>query len=80
MRYLTIRDAADALSVSVNTVRAMLPRLGAVDLKGGSGKNRMIRIPEDAITEYLRGCEICEPAEVRPVTPMKPFRLERRRA
>ena len=82
-QYLTISDAAEALSVSVNTIRAMLPKLGAVDLKGGSGKNRMIRIPEDAITAYLRECGIPDPAAViesRIAKPETPFRLERRKS
>jgi len=81
-QYLTISDAAEALSVSVNTIRAMLPKLGAVDLKGGSGKNRMIRIPEDAITAYLRECGIPDPAaviEIQTTKPKEPFRLERRK-
>lgn len=79
-RFLTIRDAAAALDVSVNTLRSMLPKLGAVDLKYGAGKNRMIRIPEDAILAYLRGCEIGEPVQIEPAAKVKEFRLERRRA
>ena len=61
-RYLTINDAASALSVSVNTVRSMLPKLNAVDLRGGGGKNRLIRIPVEAIERFLRDCEIIPPA------------------
>ena len=85
--YLTINDAAKRLSVSVNTIRSMLTKLGAVDLKRGNGKNRMIRIPEDSILEYLRGCAIPRPvsiAELRELAAaekeQQPFRLERRRA
>lgn len=85
--YLTINDAAKRLSVSVNTIRSMLTKLGAVDLKRGNGKNRMIRIPEEAIEAYLRGCAIPRPvsiAELRELAAaekeQQPFRLERRRA
>ena len=85
--YLTIRDAAEKLSVSINTIRSLLPQLGAVDMRGGAGKNRMIRIPEDAILAYLSGCEIPRPlsfAELQELAAEeenpKPFRLERRRA
>ena len=80
MKYLTINDAANVLGVSVNTIRGLLPKLRAVDLRRGQGKNRLIRIPEDGITEYLRECEIRAPAPVREITVNKPFRLERRRA
>ena len=79
-KLLTIRDAAENLSVSINTIRSLLPKLGAVDMRNGAGKNRMIRIPEDAILAYLRGCEIVQPEPIPAVTKAKPFRLERRRA
>ena len=79
VKLLTIRDAAAALSVSVNTVRSMLPKLGAVDLKRGGGKNRQIRIPEEAIIAYLRGCEIMDPLPEQVIT-NRPFWLERRKA
>lgn len=78
--YLTIRDAAEKLSVSINTLRSLLPKLGAVDMRGGAGKNRMIRIPEDAILAYLRGCEIVQPALEPAENTPRVFRLERRRA
>lgn len=78
--YLTIRDAAEKLSVSINTIRSLLPKLGAVDMRGGAGKNRMIRIPEDAILAYLRGCEIVQPDQEPAAITQKVFRLERRRA
>lgn len=80
-QYLTIRDAAEKLSVSVNTVRSLLPKLGAVDMRNGARKNRMIRIPEDAILAYLRGCEIVQPEIIVPTVVQinKPFRLERRK-
>ena len=85
--YLTINDTAAVLNVSVNTVRSMLPKLGAIDLKGGNGKNRMIRIPEDTVTAYLQGCKIKEPISMKELREMlaaennkKPIKLERRRA
>ena len=83
--YLTINEAAKRLSVSVNTVRSLLTDLGAVDVLRGRGKKRMIRIPEDSILAYLRGCEIPKPvslADLRKLTggEQQPFRLERRRA
>lgn len=80
MKYLTINAAAEALGVSVNTIRGLLPKLGAVDLRRGQGKNRLIRIPVAGITDYLRECEIRAPAPVLEITVSKPFRLERRKA
>ena len=80
MQYLTINKAASALSVSVNTLRRMLPLLGAVDIKKGAGKNRQIRIPVEGIERYLSGCEI-HGADIDPgAKPNVPLRLERRRA
>ena len=60
-RYLTIEEAADALSVHASTIRRLLPALGAVDLTQGMGGKRLIRIPEAAITTYLRKCLILPP-------------------
>ena len=78
MRLLKIDEAATMLGVHPNTVRGLLPKLGAVDLSGGKGK-RLIRIPEEGILSYIRDCVIT------PVTPMKKrkatqFKLERRKA
>ena len=67
-RYLTIEAAAEALSVSQDTIRRMLPQLGAVDLAGGRGGKRLIRIPEKSLEQYLRDCVI-----------LPPIRLERHR-
>lgn len=82
-RLLTIDDTAALLSVSVNTVRSLLPQLGAVDIRRGTGRNRTIRIPEESIQAYLRGCGICQPPSNeelrREAKPTKPFRLERRK-
>lgn len=79
MKYLTIQQAAEALSVSSDTIRRMLPRLGAVDLKGGSGTYRLIRIPEKAIEAYLSGCQIYVPAPVTRKPARKEIHIERRR-
>lgn len=75
-RYLTIRQVADLLNVCENTVRRMLPLLGAVDLSGG-GK-RLIRIPETALASYLHGQTILPP--VAKGQKRTEFKLERRRA
>ena len=78
-RLLTIDEAAVALNVHPNTIRAMLPRLGAVDLHRGSKGKRLIRIPERAIEAYLRECEILPPVPARR-TARPTYKLERRRA
>ena len=77
-RLLTIDEAADALGVHPNTIRGMLPRLGAVDLNQGRAGKRLIRIPEKAIEAYLRECVILPPMPVRQKRPS--YTLERRRA
>ena len=61
VQYLTIAQAAEMLGVHANTVRRMLPQLGAVDLTRGRGGKRLIRIPEAALQRYLRGCLIPPP-------------------
>ena len=78
MKYLTIEQAAEALAVSTDTIRRMLPRLGAVDLNDGLKGKRLIRIPERALTDYLNGCVIRDPVmkQVRATS----YKLERRRA
>lgn len=60
-KYLTIDEAAEALSVHTSTIRRLLPALGAVDLTQGMGGKRLIRIPETAIMAYLRKCLILPP-------------------
>lgn len=78
MQYLTISEAARALSVCENTIRSMLPELRAVDVKKGAKSKRLIRIPVWAIEAYLDGCEISKPVPVqRNETVLK---IERRRA
>ena len=83
MRLLTMEAAAEMMSVSLNTLRSLLPKLGAVDLRGGSGKNRMIRIPEASIMAYLEGCVIKAPVSQKELKEMqkekKPMKLKRRK-
>lgn len=85
MKLLTMEAAAEAMSVSLNTLRSLLPKLGAVDLRGGSGKNRMIRIPEENIMAYLGTCTITVPPSAKELKELekqakaKPFKLERRK-
>lgn len=82
-RYLTIQQAAETLSVSEDTIRRMLPRLGATDLMGGRGKKRMVRIPEDRLTAYLHDNMILSRVEVETRAMARKttgYKLERRRA
>lgn len=83
MRLLTMEAAAEMMSVSLNTLRSLLPKLGAVDLRGGNGKNRMIRIPEASIMAYLEGCVIKAPVSQKELKEMqkekKPMKLKRRK-
>ncbi len=79
-RYLTIQQAAEMLSISTDTIRRMLPELGAVDLAGGKGGKRLIRIPETALNQYLRECEILPPMKIERMRAQKPFYIERRKA
>ena len=58
MQMLTIEQAAESLGISQKTVRLLLPDLGAVDLLGGKGQRRIIRIPEEALHAYLSKCRI----------------------
>lgn len=76
MQYLTIKQAAARLQVSTNTVRRMLPEIGAIDIHAGAGKYRCIRIPEEAMDKLLSRHTIAAPE---PLRPAKPFHLERRR-
>ena len=78
-KYLTIQQAAEMLAVSQDTIRRMLTKLGAVDLTGGKGSKRLIRIPERALSAYLTDCEIYAPQPARKVSKAD-FKLERRRA
>lgn len=61
MQYLTIEKTAEMLAVHPNTIRRMLPQLGAVDLTNGRGGKRLVRIPERAVEIYLRDCAILPP-------------------
>ena len=78
-KHLTIAQTAEKLGVHENTVRRMLPMLRATDLTHGRGKRRMIRIPEDAVEEYLREGLILPPDTTKPARPTT-YHFERRRA
>lgn len=58
MQYLTIEQTAEMLAVHPNTIRRMLPQLGAVDLTMGAKGKRLVRIPERAVEIFLRDCTI----------------------
>lgn len=75
MQYLTIKQAAERLSVSQDTIRRRLDEFGAVDLNHGKGK-RMIRIPEDSLENP--GCRIARPTIIK--VHQTKFFVERRRA
>ena len=77
-RYVTIQQAAEMLAVSTDTIRRMLPRLGAVDLNGSAAGRRLIRIPEESIRDYLSDCAILPPAPA-PRTVKHDWRIARRR-
>lgn len=77
--YLTIKQAAERLAVNHNTIRRMLPRLGAVDIAEKTARKRLIRIPVDALEGFLRGCEILPQVTIKS-RPQKEFFLERRHA
>lgn len=78
MKYLTIEQTAEALAVSTDTIRRMLPRLGAVDINRGAAGRRLIRIPEESIRDYLSGCVILPPAPA-PRTVKHDWKIARRR-
>ena len=78
MTYLTVNQAAEMLGVHQHTIRGMLTRLGAVDVKQGTAKKRCIRIPARALENYLAGCEIQAPEQAR--TLKTEWHLERRKA
>ena len=78
MQYLTIQETADALSVSPDTIRRMLAKLGAVDLNRGRGKNRIIRIPVEALEAFLGERRILPPAGTKQ-PPKADWHLPRRR-
>jgi len=51
-RYLSVREAAERLSVSERTVRRLLA-VGAVPAVRLSTPGSAVRIPEDALERYL---------------------------
>ena len=77
-QLLTIKQAAERLSVHPNTIRNHLTRYGAVDMNRGKSINRCIRIPEEALEEYLRGCVIQPPVTTKQARPTTK-KLERRK-
>lgn len=77
--YLTIKQAAERLAVNHNTIRRMLPRLGAVDMAEKTARKRLIRIPVEGVEKFLQGCAIHTPVTIKQAKP-KEFYLERRRA
>ena len=78
MKYLTIEQTAEALAVSTDTIRRMLPRLGAVDLNRGTAGRRLIRIPEESVRDYLSDCAILPPAPA-PRAAKHDWKIARRR-
>lgn len=75
MRLLTIEQAAEVLAVHPNTVRSLLPKIGAVDLSQG-GKKRLLCIPESNLERYVRDCTITRPERR---TTAREWHIERRR-
>jgi excisionase family DNA binding protein len=53
-RLLTVNEAAAALSLNVQTVRAWLRSGRLRGLRTGDGKNARWRVPESALGETLR--------------------------
>jgi excisionase family DNA binding protein len=58
VKLLTLEEAADALGVHKNTLRALLPKIGYVDLNRGKGERRLIRIRESDLTAYVARCAV----------------------
>ena len=79
------RDKFLAYAMSVDETVTADNLNEAVDIMRGQGKKRTIRIPEDSIIAYLRGCEIRKPPteeelrEMAAAKTTKPLRLERRK-
>ena len=76
--YLTIGQAAEKLAVDHKTIRRMLVRLGAVNVAEPGAKRRLIRIPEESLERFLRGCEI-KPQTTATRAKEATFHFERRR-
>lgn len=58
MKLLTIREVADALRVSVPTVRRLIRR---GEIRAGK-VGCQIRVPAEALEDYRRGCGLGRPA------------------
>lgn len=71
MNLLTLDEAAAKLGVHKNTLRALLPKIGYVDLNRGKGERRLIRIRESDLSAYVARCV---------VQPKRTIFEERRRA
>ena len=77
--FLTIKRAAEMLSVDEKTVRRMLPRLEAVNMATPGARKRLIRIPVDALERFLQGCVIPEAIAIH-MAKAEPIYFERRKA
>lgn len=58
MKLLTLEEAASALGVHKNTLRALLPKIGYVDLHRGKGERRLIRVRESDLAAYVARCAV----------------------
>lgn len=58
MKLLTLEEAASALGVHKNTLRALLPKIGYVDLRRGKGERRLIRVRESDLAAYVARCAV----------------------
>lgn len=79
-KFVTIQQAAECLAVSEDTIRRMLPKLGAVDMADGKAKKRLIRIPVRSLEAYLDGCLILPPLTTRKAVASADYKIARRRA
>lgn len=57
---LTIQAVAERMNVHPNTVRRMLPRLGAVDISAPGAGRRTLRIPEASLERFIRQGEVVD--------------------
>jgi len=57
---LTIKEVGSRLGVHENTVRRMLPALGAVDIARPGAGRRTLRIPEASLERFIRQGEVVD--------------------
>ena len=77
---LTIAQGAERLNVHENTVRRLLPLLGAVNIARPGAGRRTIRIPAAALERYLAGGSIYPVARSSAARPAnESWRIPRRR-